>query len=61
MGSDGLAGVRDVKAAGGRCLAEAEESCVVYGMPRAVAAAGLTDAVHPLDALPDAILRTIAT
>jgi two-component system chemotaxis response regulator CheB len=55
MGNDGLQGVRAVKAAGGRCFAEAESSCVVYGMPRAVAEAGLVDAVHALDVLPTAI------
>src|SRR3954454_1697558 len=31
MGNDGLRGVQAVKAAGGRCLGEAESSCVVYG------------------------------
>jgi two-component system chemotaxis response regulator CheB len=60
MGSDGVAGLRAVKAAGGLCLAEAEQSCVVYGMPRAVAEAGLADAVHPLDAIPAALHATLA-
>jgi two-component system chemotaxis response regulator CheB len=60
MGNDGLQGVRAVKAAGGRCLAEAESTCVVYGMPRAVAEAGLVDAVHALDALPAAIDGAVA-
>jgi two-component system chemotaxis response regulator CheB len=57
MGKDGLDGARAVKAAGGRVLCEAESTCVVYGMPRAVAEAGLADAVLPLHELPAAIAR----
>jgi len=57
MGKDGLEGARAVKAAGGRILCEAESSCVVYGMPRAVAEAGLADDVLPLDQLPAVIAR----
>lgn len=49
MGEDGLAGVRMVKAAGGWCLTQTEATCVVYGMPRAVDAAGLSDESVALD------------
>jgi two-component system, chemotaxis family, protein-glutamate methylesterase/glutaminase len=59
MGKDGLEGAAAVKRAGGRVLAEAESTCTVYGMPRAVAEAGLTDAVLPLDQLADAIAREL--
>jgi two-component system chemotaxis response regulator CheB len=55
MGSDGLRGAESVRHQGGRVLAEAEESCTVYGMPRAVQEADLADAVVPLDQLADAI------
>jgi two-component system, chemotaxis family, protein-glutamate methylesterase/glutaminase len=55
MGKDGLAGAEAVKAAGGRILVEAESTCTVYGMPRAVAEAGLADATLPLSELPAAI------
>ena len=48
MGADGLAGARALKATGGIVLSEAEETCVVYGMPRAVEEAGLSDVVQPL-------------
>ena len=37
MGSDGREGAAWVKAKGGRILTEAEDTCVVYGMPRSVA------------------------
>jgi two-component system chemotaxis response regulator CheB len=57
MGRDGLDGARAVKAAGGRVLCEAESTCTVYGMPRAIAEAGLADEVLPLDELADAIVR----
>jgi two-component system chemotaxis response regulator CheB len=57
MGRDGLEGAKAVRAAGGRILVEAESTCTVYGMPRAVAEAGLADEVLPLDELPAAIAR----
>ena len=59
MGKDGLEGAGAVKRAGGRVLVEAESTCTVYGMPRAVAEAGLADAVLPLDQLADAIAREL--
>jgi two-component system chemotaxis response regulator CheB len=57
MGKDGLEGAHAVKKAGGRILVEAESTCVVYGMPRAVAEAGLADEILPLHELPAAIAR----
>jgi two-component system, chemotaxis family, protein-glutamate methylesterase/glutaminase len=60
MGKDGLDGAAAVKRAGGRVLAEAESTCTVYGMPRAVAEAGLADAVRPLHELGDAIASELA-
>jgi two-component system, chemotaxis family, protein-glutamate methylesterase/glutaminase len=59
MGNDGLAGARAVRAHGGRVLVQEESTCTVYGMPRAVAEAGLADAVHGLDELPAAIVREV--
>jgi two-component system chemotaxis response regulator CheB len=55
MGRDGLEGAREVKRRGGRVLAEAESTCVVYGMPRAVVDADLADAVLPLPEIARAI------
>jgi two-component system chemotaxis response regulator CheB len=52
MGDDGCKGVAGLKAgAGCYCIAQSEESCVVYGMPRAVAECGLADAVMGLDGI----------
>ncbi len=49
MGHDGLEGVKLIKGAGGKVIAQDEESCVVYGMPKAIVDADLADAVVPLD------------
>jgi two-component system chemotaxis response regulator CheB len=51
MGDDGLEGLRAVRHAGGRVIAQDEDSSVVFGMPGAAIAAGLADAVLPLDAI----------
>jgi len=56
MGSDGREGAAWIKARGGRILTEAEESCVVYGMPRSVVEAGLSDSSVPLENMAAAIL-----
>jgi two-component system, chemotaxis family, protein-glutamate methylesterase/glutaminase len=58
MGDDGLDGASWIKAEGGRVFTEAEESCVVYGMPRAVAEAGLSDRIVPLEKITEAIMET---
>jgi two-component system chemotaxis response regulator CheB len=49
MGNDGSRGVKAVKSAGGQVLAEAEDSAIVFGMPREAIATGLVDKVAPLD------------
>ena len=59
MGSDGKQGAAWVKAQGGRVLTEAEESCVVYGMPRAVVEAGLSDASVTLENMAQAIVERL--
>ncbi len=51
MGEDGAQGMGVVKAAGGLTIAQDEESCVVYGMPRAAIERGFAVRVVPLDAL----------
>ena len=59
MGSDGTEGARRVKAAGGLVIAEAEETSVVYGMPRSVAEAGIVDLQVPLGSVADAVARMV--
>ncbi|KUO70119.1 MAG: chemotaxis response regulator protein-glutamate methylesterase [Desulfosporosinus sp. BRH_c37] len=48
MGSDGTKGMKELKALEGFAIAESEETCVVYGMPRSIVDAGLADRVVPL-------------
>jgi two-component system chemotaxis response regulator CheB len=60
MGRDGLAGAQAIKAAGGTVLAEAEDTCVVYGMPRVLAEASVADRLVPLDEMAAAI-RQVCT
>ena len=59
MGDDGRIGATCIKGAGGVVLTEAKESCVVYGMPREVAEAGLSDGAYPLGGLAEAIIGGI--
>jgi two-component system chemotaxis response regulator CheB len=59
MGHDGRDGAAWIKAKGGRILTEAEESCIVYGMPRAVVEAGLSDERVRLGRLAQAIIDSL--
>jgi len=59
MGDDGRDGAAWIKARGGAVITEAEETCVVYGMPRSVVEAGLSDEAVPLDKLTNAILQRV--
>ena len=59
MGADGREGAAWIKARGGAVLTEAEETCIVYGMPRSVVEAGLSDEAVRLDRLTAAILERI--
>ncbi|GAB6879665.1 protein-glutamate methylesterase CheB [Halorubrum gandharaense] len=56
MGSDGSEGIRAMADAGARTLAQSEDTCVVYGMPKRAVATGAVDEVHDLDAVADAIV-----
>jgi len=59
MGDDGAAGIRAARAAGGLTVAEAEESCVVYGMPREAVRTGAVQRVLPLPEIGAAIVREV--
>ena len=59
MGSDGLAGCEAVIAAGGTVLVQDEASSLVWGMPGAVARAGLAHRVVPLDEMGAAIVAEV--
>jgi two-component system chemotaxis response regulator CheB len=57
MGKDGLEGLKLVKSRGGAVIAQNEETCVVYGMPKAAVDEGVADVILPLDEIPDALVR----
>lgn len=59
MGRDGVEGLRTLRAHGGYVVGQDERTCVVFGMPRAAAEAGLVDEVCALDDLP-ALLCSLA-
>ncbi|MFG6244647.1 protein-glutamate methylesterase/protein-glutamine glutaminase [Vibrio diabolicus] len=56
MGADGREGARMLKSAGSTIWAQDEESCVVYGMPQAVAKAGISSEDLPLDRIAERML-----
>jgi two-component system chemotaxis response regulator CheB len=59
MGKDGFEAIKNLKAIGGYSIAQDEESCVVYGMPKAIVDAGLADLVLPVDKIPEIINRVV--
>jgi two-component system chemotaxis response regulator CheB len=59
MGNDGKEGASWIKAKGGTVFTEAEDSCVVYGMPRAAFEAGLSDRVVSLEQIAEAIEEAV--
>ncbi|HUQ88591.1 MAG TPA: chemotaxis-specific protein-glutamate methyltransferase CheB [Vicinamibacterales bacterium] len=59
MGADGREGSAWIKARGGQVITEAEQSCVVYGMPRSVVEAGLSDVTASLEDMFRVILERL--
>lgn len=57
MGNDGAAGMVAMKRAGAPTIAQDENSCVVFGMPREAIFAGAVDTIAPLSRMPGLILR----
>lgn len=55
MGVDGRLGAKRLKEHGASIWAQGEDSCTVYGMPRAIVDAGLADAVYDLNEMADAL------
>ena len=55
MGDDGAQGLGAIKKAGGMTIAQSEESCVVYGMPKVAVERGFAKRVVALDVLPSTL------
>ena len=59
MGNDGLKGLTALKRTNGRVFAQNEETCVVYGMPKAVVDAGIADKVLSLEEIAGEIINAV--
>jgi two-component system, chemotaxis family, protein-glutamate methylesterase/glutaminase len=57
MGSDGKFGMKKIKEQGGGTIAEAEETSVVFGMPKEAINIGVVDLILPLYQIPDEVIR----
>lgn len=57
MGNDGSEGILKIKNLGGKTIAQNEESCVVYGMPKAAVNIGAIDKVLPLSEIAKEIIK----
>lgn len=60
MGADGAKGLLAMRQAGAHTIAQNEETCVVFGMPREAIQLGAAERVLPLQAIPEAALRMAA-
>lgn len=59
MGADGTEGLRAIREKGGLTLAESEETCVIYGMPKAAIDAGVVHRAIPLERVAGEILAAV--
>ena len=59
IGRDGAMGFKLIKEKGGKIIAQDRESCVVFGMPKAVIELGIVDAILPPSKIPWAIVKFI--
>src|SRR5262249_9095868 len=59
MGRDGASGLLSIRGAGGRTIAQAEASSIVYGMPREAAMLGAAERILPVDRIGPALLGLI--
>lgn len=58
MGSDGVSGLKHLKKTDEvKAIAESQETCVVFGMPKAAIATGLIDEVHTVENIADTIMK----
>jgi len=61
MGDDGARGMREMKDAGAFTIAQDEETCIVFGMPKKAIELGAVDKVLPLSGIAPAVLRESAS
>jgi two-component system, chemotaxis family, protein-glutamate methylesterase/glutaminase len=61
MGDDGAKGLLEMKEAGARTIAQNEQSCVVFGMPREAIRLNAVDKVLPLEQIAGHVLSLTKT
>lgn len=59
MGKDGFESLKELKGLGGSIIAQDEDTCVVYGMPKAVVEGGLANTVVPLERIYEVINKAV--
>jgi two-component system chemotaxis response regulator CheB len=59
MGKDGAQGMLDIRNAGGFTIAQDEESCVVYGMPKEAVLIGGVDKIVELEEMGNVVLSKL--
>lgn len=59
MGADGAEGLLKMKESGAKTIAQDEESCVVFGMPKEAIKRGAVDKILPLEKIPQEIIQLI--
>lgn len=59
MGKDGFEAIKRLKSIGGYTIAQEEESCVVYGMPKAIVDAGYADMILSAERIPQIINKAV--
>ena len=60
MGADGAAGLLAMRKAGAKTIAQDEDSCVVFGMPKEAINLGAAEKIVPLDVMPEQIMGILA-
>ena len=60
MGTDGAKGMKAIKENKGKTIAQNEDTCVVYGMPKAAVKDGAVDKIVPLDKIAEEIMKTVS-
>jgi two-component system chemotaxis response regulator CheB len=59
MGTDGAQGMLSMRKAGARTIAQDEQTCVVYGMPREAARLNAAEQILPLPSIPASIVKLV--
>ena len=59
MGRDGTDGAIELRKKGAHIIAESQETCIIYGMPKSVIEAGVVDQVLPLQDIAGAMIKSV--